>query len=309
MAQRTPVGGRYAQFFERNYGIFSPEEQERIRAARVVLVGAGGIGGIVAVALARSGLEHFVLYEYDTYQPANMNRQINCYTDTLGLNKAVSICESLVKINPAVEVRLCDRALRPDEIETAVRQGDVVVPAADDWALSIVMLDTAKDLGVPAILAYPVGALARVSTFLPESPYASECLVMPYRMPYAELKAFMDAPQNRQILQYYCTEGAWTQAWFEGWCAGELPHAQLCTPVWVTGALAAMEILKLVSGKWPPVTAPRYWHVTPEGARLARFGLARRLLSRTLRRPWSVSLLPALARRPGLVRLFTRLIR
>jgi hypothetical protein len=299
----------YEEYFERNYGVFSQEEQARIRRARVVIIGTGGIGGVVAVALARSGLEHFVLYEHDTYQPANMNRQINCYTDTLGVKKAVSIGESLVKINPEVEIDLCDRALRPDEIETAIGQGDVICPAADDWALSIVMLDTAKDMGVPAILAYPVGALTRVSTFLPESPYASECLVMPYRMAYPELRDFMEDPANRQILLYYQTAGAWRQEWFEGWCEGALPHAQLCTPVWITGALAAMEILKVVSGKWAPVVAPRYWHITPQGARIARFGLARRLLSRSTRRSWGQALLPALARRPRLVKMFTRLIR
>ena len=48
-------------------------------------------------------------------------------------------------------------------------------------------------LGKPAIMAYPVGALARVSTFLPGGPYGSECLVMPYRAPYEKLKTFMDA--------------------------------------------------------------------------------------------------------------------
>jgi molybdopterin/thiamine biosynthesis adenylyltransferase len=299
----------YEQYFERNYGIFTPEEQEKIRSAKVVLIGTGGIGGIIAVSLARSGLERFVLYEHDTYQPANMNRQINCYTDTLGVNKAVSIAESLAKINPQIEIDLNDRALKPDEIEDVIQQGDVVCPAADDWALSIVMLDTAKEMGVPSILAYPVGALARVSTFLPESPYASECLVMPYRISYPELKVFMEDPANRQILQYYRTAGAWRQKWFDGWCEGALPHAQLCTPVWITGALAAMEILKLVSGKWRPVVAPRYWHITPSGARIAKFSFARRLLSRSTRRSWGKSLLPALARRPWLVNLFTRLIR
>jgi molybdopterin/thiamine biosynthesis adenylyltransferase len=308
MAYHRSVGGMYEQYFERNYGVFSPEEQARVRRARVVIVGCGGVGGVVAVALARSGLEHFVLYEYDTYQPSNMNRQIECFNETLGVNKAVAIRDALLKINPEIDIMLCDRALEPGEIKEAIQQGDVFIPAADEWPLSIVALDTAKDMGVPAILAYPVGALARVSTFLPQSPYASECLVMPYRSPYAELKTFMEDPDNRRILQYYRTEGAWTQDWFEGWCEGALPHAQLCTPVWVTGALAAMEIIKLVAGKWKPIVAPRYWHITPNGAHIARFGWARRLLSRSMQRSWGKALLPVLARRPGLVRLFTRAI-
>jgi molybdopterin/thiamine biosynthesis adenylyltransferase len=298
----------YDQLFERNLGIFDPEEQRRIRDARVVIVGCGGIGGVVAIALARSGLGHFILYDHDNYQPSNINRQITCFADTLGENKAVTTREAILKINPEAEVDVCPEALRPDEIGEAIQRGDVFMPAADDWALSIAALGAAKELGKPAIMAYPVGALARVSTFLPDSPYAAECLVMPYKVPYDGLKAFMDNPDNRRILHYYRSEGAWTQGWFEGWCEGKRQHAQLCVTVWITGALAAMEILKLVSGKWEVVAAPRYWHITPTSARIKKFGLARRLLSRQVRRPWGQALLPALARRPRLVRMFTRLI-
>jgi hypothetical protein len=168
------------------------------------------------------------------------------------------------------------------------------------------MLGRAKELGKPAILAYPVGALGRVSTFMPESPYAAECLVMPKGLPYQEFKAFMDNPDNRRTLQYYCTEGGWTDEWFDGFCAGTKPHAQLCTIVWITSALAAQEIIKLVSGRFKPVVAPRYWHITPEGAHMARFSIARRLLARGSQKPWGRAMLPMLARRPWLLRLFTR---
>jgi molybdopterin/thiamine biosynthesis adenylyltransferase len=298
----------YEEFFVRNYGIFTPAEQARIRAGKVVLIGCGGVGGVVASALARSGLENFVLYDFDIYEPNNMNRQITCFTDTLGTNKAVVVRDTLLKINPEVNITLHERALEPDEIGDAILQGDVVIPAADNWPLSIVFLDTAIDLGIPAVMAYPVGALARVSTFLLGGPYASECLVQPYKNSYEELKTFMDNPDNRRILQYYRTDGAWTQEWFDSWCLGEQPHAQFCTSVWITGTLAAMEILKVITGRWKPVSAPRYWHITPAGARIAKFGWGRRLLSRTSRRPWGQALLPALAKRPWLVRLFTRVI-
>lgn len=298
----------YEELFERNYGIFEHQEQEKIRNARVVIIGCGGIGGVVAISLARSGLEQFILIEFDRFQPSNMNRQITCCSDTLGVNKALTVKDSILKINPQAEVTLIERALEPDEIDEVIQMGDVIMPAADDWALSIVTLDRAKELDKPAVMAYPVGALGRVSTFLSDSPYASECLVMPYRLPYDQLKVFTDDPDNRRILQYYCTEGKWTQEWFDGWCEGNLPHAQLCTTVWITASLAAMEIIKLISGKWKPVAAPRYWHITPESARIARFGYTRRLLSRMIRRRWGQALLPAMAKRPQLIRLFTRMI-
>lgn len=298
----------YEQLFERNFGVFSAEEQQRIRNGRVVIIGCGGIGGVVAVALARSGLGHFVLYDHDTYQPSNMNRQITCFVDSFGKNKAECVADSILKINPEAEVSVCSRALRPDELPEVIQMGDVFMPAADEWPLSIAALGMAKELGKPAIMAYPVGALARVSTFLPESPYAAECLVMPYKIPYEGLKTFMDNPNNRKILQYYRDEGAWTQEWFDDWCESKKPHAQLCVIVWITGAIAAMEILKVISGKWPPVAAPRYWNITPTGAKIARFGLARRLLSRQLRKSSGQTLLPFLVEHPWLVRLFTRAI-
>lgn len=295
----------YEELFERNYGIFQEEEQARIRDARVVIVGCGGIGAVTAISLARSGLGHFSLYEFDSYQPSNMNRQITCFIDTMGVNKAIAVRNSILNINPEAEVDACTHAVTPEEIDDVILSGDVFLPAADSWALSITMLDRAKELGKPAIMAYPVGALGRVSVFLPESPYAAECVAIPPNLTYTEMKAFMDDSNNRRILQYYQTVGGWRQEWFDQWCERKQPHPQICPIVWITGVLASMEIIKLVSGKWKPVVAPRYWHITPSGARMARFSFARRWLAR---QRWGAALVPFLAKRPWLVRLFTRAI-
>jgi len=295
----------YEELFERNYGVFEEQEQNRIRNARVVIVGCGGIGGVTALALARSGIGHFTLYDFDAYSPSNMNRQIACFTDTLGMNKAAAMDESISKINPEAQVNLCEYAATPEDMDELILGGDVFLPAADDWALSISMLGRAKQLGKPAIMAYPVGALGRVSAFLPESPYAAECVAIPPNLSYKDMNTFMEDPNNRRILQYYRIAGGMRQAWFDAWCEGKTPHPQICPIVWITGTLAAMEILKLVSGKWKPVVAPRYWHVTPSGARIAKFSFARRWLAR---QHWGSALIPFLAKRPWLVRLFTRAI-
>jgi molybdopterin/thiamine biosynthesis adenylyltransferase len=298
----------YEQLFERNYGIFSPEEQNRIRNARVVIIGCGGIGGTVAIALARSGLEHFVLFEYDVYSLTNINRQIACFCDTIGMNKADCIQDSILRINPEAEVEIHTEALKPEDIGKAIAMGDVFLPAADEWPLSIAALGLAKEMGKPGIMAYPVGALARVCTFLPDGPYAAECLVQPYKAGYQELKSFMDNPDNRSVLDYYRREGGWTQEWFDDWCESKKPHAQLCTTVWITSTLAALEIIKLVSGKWDVVAAPRYWQVTPTSTKIARFSAARMWLSHQLSKPAGRKMLPMLTSRPWLIKTFTRLI-
>ena len=300
----------YEDLFQRNLGIFEPEEQERIKNAKIAIIGCGGIGGVIAVALARSGVGHLVLMEPDVYELSNMNRQIACFCDTLGVNKAVCIREEILKINPEAEVTVYERALVPAEIEEIIKPMDIIMPAADDWPLSLMVFRGAKRLGKPAVMAYPVGALGRTCTFLPDSPIsAEECLAIPFGLPYDELKEYMERPEARQVLQYYVTEGAWREEWFDRWCEVELPHAQICTIVWITACLATIEILKVITGKWKPIVAPYYWHITPTSARIKKFGLARRLVSRLSRREWVQRQLPRLAKRKRLLRLFTRMIR
>jgi len=301
----------YEEFFGRNLGIFEPEEQERIRDAKVVIIGCGGIGGVVATALARSGVGNFTLMEPDPYEPTNMNRQATCFTDTMGTNKAAATREVILKINPEAKVTVHERGLKPAGIEELIGPADVIMPAMDDWALSLMVFRAARKLGKPAVMAYPVGALGRACTFLPDGPSAEECLAMPFGLPYDELREYMEIPEYRRVLQYYVTEGKWREEWFDRWVEGELPHAQICTIVWITACLAAMEILKLITGKWKPVAAPYYWHITPTTAHIKKFGLIRRLISRlsgrkVVRRP--CSLWPWLTRRKWLLRLFTRLI-
>lgn len=305
------TNSEYESIFERNYGVFSNDEQEKLRNANFLIIGSGGIGGIVAMALARCGVENMTIYEFDSFQISNLNRQIGCNIDSIGQNKGVVTKEAILKINPQAKINLISRALRSDEILTVIKQEawDAIIPAADSWALSVSMLDACVDAGVPAIMSYPAGALGRVCSFMPGGPYASECLTMPYKATYDDLKVFMESKENRSILYYYRILGGWTQEWFKGFCEGKLPHPQIAPIVWISGTLAAMEMMKIVTGRWKPVAAPRYWHITPDGSHIAKFGFGRRLLSRLMQKEWGRALIPALAKRHGLVRIFTRLIR
>jgi molybdopterin/thiamine biosynthesis adenylyltransferase len=297
----------YEEFFQRNLGIFERKEQEKTRDARVVVIGCGGIGGVVALVLARSGVGHFTLMDAECYEPTNMNRQITCFCDTIGRNKAVCVRENILKTNPEAEVTVYERALVASEIEEVAKLGDVIVPAMDEWPLSLSVLETVRK-SKPALMAYPVGALGRVSVFLAESPSVAECLAMPYGFDYEKLKEYTMRPEARRLLQYYVTEGAWTEEWFERWAEGKLPHAQICTMVWTTGSLAALEVLKLITGKWKPVVAPYYWHITPTSARIRKFGFGRRLISQLSRREWVQRNFPRLTSSKRLLRLFTRLL-
>jgi molybdopterin/thiamine biosynthesis adenylyltransferase len=298
----------YGQFFERNYGVLTPEQQERISSAKVAVIGCGGIGGVLAVVLARTGVEHFVLMDHDVYQPSNMNRQVICFCDTLGKNKALCVQEDILRINPQAQVEVHQRALAAEDLDDLANWGDVIAPVMDEWPLSLTALEVVRKKGKPAIMAYPVGALGRVSVFTEDSLSVAECLAMPYGFDYPQLKEYTSRPEARRLLQYYVTEGEWTEEWFDRWTEGQAPHAQLAPVVWITACLAAQEVIKWISGRWQPVIAPYYWHVTPNHARIAKFGLGRRLISRVSRRPWAQRAFPRLTGSPGLLRIFTRLL-
>jgi len=297
----------YEELFERNMGIFEPEEQERLRNGRVVIGGCGGIGGTMAMVLARSGVGRFVLLDPQNYEPTNMNRQIACYDNTCGTNKAACLSREIARINPEAEVVVHESGLQLENLEELVNLADVFIPVMDAWPLSLAVLEKAR-WHKPTIMAYPVGAVGRTCVFTAQSPTVAECLAMPYGYDYEQLQEYTKRPAARALLEYYRTEGAWKKDWFDGWVQGKLPHSQICTIVWVTASLAALEVVKLLTGKWEPVIAPRYWNVTPNGAGIRRFGLGRRLISRLSRREWVQRQFPRLTGSERMLQWFTRVL-
>ena len=295
----------YEKLFARNYGIFLQEEQERIRNAKVTIIGCGGIGGAVAIILARSGVGNLTLVDPDTYGPENTNRQITCFIDTIGKNKAEATREAILKINSKAKVTVYKKGLRLDEIEEFMKLADIVVPAADEWALSLMIFRAAKKLNKPAVMGYPTGALGRVCTFMPDGLSVEECFGLPSELPYEELKEVVNAPEHRRMVQYYVTEAAWRKEWMDRWIEGKLPLPQICTIVWITACLASLEVLKLITEKWKPVAAPHYWHITSTTASIKKFGLFRRLLSRLVKRKRLRKWLTRLTRQKWLLRLLT----
>jgi len=251
----------YETLFERNYGIFSSPEQDRIRKGRVLIIGCGGIGGTVAVMLARAGLEEFILVDFDIYSPSNMNRQAGCFTHTLGKSKVRVIEETIRRINPEARVTSHDRLLSHEEIARLMDEADLVFPAADDFAFSLFVFRDARRLGKPALLVVPSGTWAHVSLILPGGPSPEVIEGVPHLASYGELRETLEIRKYKLGTWFYVFEGNWRIDYYRDFVEGEARLAQICPTVWASSALGALEILKYLSGKWPPVVSPRYWHV------------------------------------------------
>ena len=91
-------------FFSRSEALLGAEGMDRLRNARVILFGVGGVGSWCAEALIRTGLIHLTLVDGDVVQPSNVNRQLPATRETIGRPKVEVLKERLLTINPEAEI-------------------------------------------------------------------------------------------------------------------------------------------------------------------------------------------------------------
>lgn len=107
--------------------------QERLLAARVLIVGAGGLGSPAAFYLASSGVGHLVLADDDDVELSNLQRQILHNTQSIGEKKAESGKNTLAGLNPEVHVTALARRLDDAQLDEQVGQADLVLDCSDNF--------------------------------------------------------------------------------------------------------------------------------------------------------------------------------
>jgi molybdopterin/thiamine biosynthesis adenylyltransferase len=110
------------------------EGQERILAARVLIIGAGGLGSPVALYLASAGVGHITVVDHDTVDMTNLQRQIAHTVDRVGTPKVQSIQTALAQINPGVHVTAVQQRADAALLNQLVAQADVVLDCCDNFA-------------------------------------------------------------------------------------------------------------------------------------------------------------------------------
>jgi tRNA A37 threonylcarbamoyladenosine dehydratase len=138
--------------FDRIGRLVGDQAMQRLFNARVTVIGLGGVGSFAAEALARSGVGHLTLVDFDLVCVTNANRQLQAMRGTVGKPKATVLAERLRLINPAAtikavplfyEARLADRLLPPDT--------DFVVDAIDNVNAKCHLLAACKERDIPVV--------------------------------------------------------------------------------------------------------------------------------------------------------------
>lgn len=110
------------------------EGQERFSRARVLVVGAGGLGSPAALYLAAAGVGQLVLFDGDVVDLTNLQRQILHTTARIGQPKATSAAQTLAALNPLVAIEAHDRRLGAQELAALLPGIDVVLDCSDNRA-------------------------------------------------------------------------------------------------------------------------------------------------------------------------------
>ena len=117
------------------------EGQEKLLAAKVLIVGVGGLGSPAALYLAAAGVGTIGLLDGDQVDLTNLQRQIIHHTNDVGRRKVASAKKRIRAINPDVTVRTYDVWARADSIRDIVREYDFIIDATDNFPAKFLIND------------------------------------------------------------------------------------------------------------------------------------------------------------------------
>jgi len=154
------------------------EGQERLKRAKVVIAGIGGLGSPVAIYLAAAGVGMIRLVDHDRVELSNLNRQVLHGDEDVGRRKVDSAIEKLKKLNQWVEIDAVTETITEDNVSQLVTGFDLIVDAMDNLPTRYVLNKAAIDQKIPFFHGAVYGFEGRAMTIIPGE---SACLWCMYQ--------------------------------------------------------------------------------------------------------------------------------
>ncbi len=156
--------------------------QKRLKNAKVLVIGAGGLGSPALLYLAAAGVGTLGIAEFDTVDESNLQRQVIHGVSDIDKPKGQSAMESIAEINPYVNVILHEERLDNDNVFEIFRGYDLIVDGTDNFATRYMVNDAAYFLGIPYVWGSIYRFDGQASVFAPTMAEDAPC----YRCLYPE---------------------------------------------------------------------------------------------------------------------------
>jgi adenylyltransferase/sulfurtransferase len=152
------------------------EGQGRLKAAKVLLVGTGGLGSPLAMYLAAAGVGTIGLVDYDVVDESNLQRQVIHGTSDIGKRKTASARETINDINPYVDVVVHETLLRSDNALEIIEPYDLVIDGTDNFPTRYLVNDACVLLGKPNVYGSIFRFDGQLSVFYAEEGPCYRCM-------------------------------------------------------------------------------------------------------------------------------------
>jgi adenylyltransferase/sulfurtransferase len=186
--QRLPSGASQSEVITVNatHDRLSPEEinrysrhltlpevglagQQKIKNAKVLMIGAGGLGSPIGIYLAAAGVGRIGVVDFDKVDASNLQRQVAHSTADLGRPKVESIRDRMRAINPYVEVEAHEEKLTAENAQGLFERYDVIVDGSDNFQTRYLVNDAAYFAGKPLVYGSIFRFEGQISVFDPHS--------------------------------------------------------------------------------------------------------------------------------------------
>jgi adenylyltransferase/sulfurtransferase len=156
-----------AKKYIRQIMLFGEEGQEKLRTAKVLVVGAGGLGSPIFTYLAVAGIGKIILADFDSVELSNLNRQFLHHEKDIGRQKLKSAEEKLLSLNPEVKVETIREKITNENAGSVVPPCDLIVDALDNFDTRHVLNRLAMERNIPLIHGAVSGYRGQVTTIIP----------------------------------------------------------------------------------------------------------------------------------------------
>jgi adenylyltransferase/sulfurtransferase len=146
--------------------------QEKLLAAQVLIIGAGGLGSPASMYLAAAGVGNITLYDDDKVDLSNLQRQIAHHTADVGTDKVISTQETLKRLNPDVNVKAVNARLEGDLLMTEVKLADVVLDCSDNFGTRFAINKACVAYKKPLVSGAAIRFEGQISVFTPDNNYS-----------------------------------------------------------------------------------------------------------------------------------------
>jgi len=157
---------------------FGAEGQEKLKQAKVLIAGAGGLGSPISMYLTAAGVGKIRIVDHDIVELSNLNRQVLHWDRDIGKGKVDSALEKLRLLNQDVEIEAIDEMITETNVSQLVAGCDLIIDAMDNLPTRYLLNKTAVDKGIPFFHGAVYGFEGRAMTIIPGK---TACLMCLYR--------------------------------------------------------------------------------------------------------------------------------